>query len=527
MWEAYDSIYNHAVLNGRGSDPGNDSLTFGDIPLIAYNQTAGVYTPRKEFYYFGQLFKWVPIGAQRIYAHAGNSNLSIEAFHDPATGRLTLVGENNSGSAQTLSIALNNVTAPAALHYYQTNSDSNMAPGADVPVNAGSATLTVPADTTFTLTGPGVADTVPPTAPTDLNATGDVGAASLSWTASTDDVGVTRYNVYRSTISGFTPDDTTQVGHSSTTSFTDAGLAAGTYYYVVTAQDAAGNTSPPSNEASATVTADTTAPAVSVTAPTDGATVSGTVNVTASASDNVGVAGVQFELDGAKLGSEVIATPYTTNWDTTTVSNGSHRLTAVARDAAGNTTTSNAVTVTVSNAVIGTQLLGLSSLEGFADNDAAGEAEAFPFTATGSGQAGALTFYVDSGSRATTLEVGVYSDANGEPGTLLTSGSLDALRPGAWNTIILGSNPALTSGTPYWVAVLGIDGQIDFLDTSTGQCSQSNATTGLTTLPSTWSPGTSWPTCNLSAYVSATTSNTATPSATQMTGQLTWARSRR
>src|SRR5947208_15678595 len=79
MWEAYDSVYNHAVVNGRGSDPGNDSLTFGDTPLIAYNETTGVYTPRSEFYYFGQLFKWVPIGAQRIYADSGNSDVEVEA----------------------------------------------------------------------------------------------------------------------------------------------------------------------------------------------------------------------------------------------------------------------------------------------------------------------------------------------------------------------------------------------------------------------------------------------------------------
>lgn len=525
MWEAYDSVYNHAVLNDHGSDPGNDSLTFGDIPLIAYDTTSGTYTPRDEFYHFGQLFKWVPIGAQRIYAHSGNSNVKVEAFQDPATARLTLVGKNDADSAQTLSIALNNLAAATTFQYYETNSGSHMAQRADVPVTANSATVTVAANTTFTLTGMGGLDTVAPTAPSDLRATGDAGAASLSWSASSND-GVTGYNVYRSTSSGFTPSGTTEVGHSSTASFTDTDLAPGTYYYVVTAVDAAGNTSPPSNEASATVTADRTAPTVSVTAPTDGGTVSGTVNVTAAASDNLGVADVQFKLDGVDLGSEVITTPYTRSWDTTTAINGDHRLTAVARDAAGNTTTSTAVTVTVSNGVSGDQLLGLDSIQGFADNDAAGEAEAFPFTATASGHAGTVTLYVDSDSRATTLEVGVYSDASGNPGTLLASGSLDALRPGAWNTVTFGSNPTLNSGTPYWVALLGIGGRIDFRDRSTGQCSQSNATTDLADLPPTWSPGTSWPTCSLSAYVSATSSDTAAPSASKTTGQLTWARSR-
>src|SRR5207249_5379466 len=59
--------------------------------------------------------------------------------------------------------------------------------------------------------------------------------------------------------------------------------------------------------------------------------------------------GVQFLLDGANLGAEVTSGPYSVSWDTTTASNGSHTLTARARDAAGNATTSNAVTATVSN----------------------------------------------------------------------------------------------------------------------------------------------------------------------------------
>src|SRR5204862_176811 len=94
---------------------------------------------------------------------------------------------------------------------------------------------------------------------------------------------------------------------------------------------------------------DTTPPTVSITSPASGQTVSGTTSVTADAADNVGVAGVQFLLDGANLGAEDTSAPYSVSWDTTTASNASHTLTARARDAAGNTTTSSAVTVTVSN----------------------------------------------------------------------------------------------------------------------------------------------------------------------------------
>ena len=96
--------------------------------------------------------------------------------------------------------------------------------------------------------------------------------------------------------------------------------------------------------------ADTTAPIVSITAPTSGSTVSGTsVIISANASDNVGVAGVQFKLDGANLGAEDTTSPYSITWNSTTASNGSHTLTATARDAAGNITTSSGVAVMVNN----------------------------------------------------------------------------------------------------------------------------------------------------------------------------------
>lgn len=95
---------------------------------------------------------------------------------------------------------------------------------------------------------------------------------------------------------------------------------------------------------------DTQGPAVSITSPAAGS-VSGTINVNATATDNVGVAGVQFQLDGVNLGAEDLSSPYSVSWNTTTTTNGSHTLTAIARDAAGNTTTSSSIVVNVNNAV--------------------------------------------------------------------------------------------------------------------------------------------------------------------------------
>ncbi|PYN28692.1 MAG: hypothetical protein DMD98_21940, partial [Candidatus Rokuibacteriota bacterium] len=92
---------------------------------------------------------------------------------------------------------------------------------------------------------------------------------------------------------------------------------------------------------------DTTPPTVAVTAPAAGATVFSLVRVSASASDNVGVAGVQFVLDGAPLGAEATSAPYAVVWDTRSAAPGSHVLSAVARDFAGNTMMSAPVSVAV------------------------------------------------------------------------------------------------------------------------------------------------------------------------------------
>lgn len=94
---------------------------------------------------------------------------------------------------------------------------------------------------------------------------------------------------------------------------------------------------------------DTVAPTTTLTSPTGGSTVSNTVSLSASASDNVGVAAVQFKVDGANVGAEDATAPYSVSWNTTTVADGSHVVTAVARDAAGNSGTSSPVTVTVGN----------------------------------------------------------------------------------------------------------------------------------------------------------------------------------
>jgi hypothetical protein len=95
-------------------------------------------------------------------------------------------------------------------------------------------------------------------------------------------------------------------------------------------------------------TCDTTAPVAALTAPTTGSTVTGSIPLTATATDDVGVVGVQFKVDGAKVGSEVTAAPYSVPWNTALLADGTHTVTATARDDAGGTTVKTS-TVTVAN----------------------------------------------------------------------------------------------------------------------------------------------------------------------------------
>ena len=94
---------------------------------------------------------------------------------------------------------------------------------------------------------------------------------------------------------------------------------------------------------------DAVAPAVSLTAPTNGSVASSTVSLTATASDvGTGLVGVQFRVGTTSIGVEDTSSPYTASWNSTAVADGSYTLHAVARDVAGNFATSS-VTITVDN----------------------------------------------------------------------------------------------------------------------------------------------------------------------------------
>ena len=149
LWEGFDSVFQHAILAGRGTTPPNDA---GPMPA-ALSFADGKYAPRPGTYaQWEQLFRFVAPGAQRIEAKSSVTGVDVLAFNHPVTGQLTIIGHNTAGD-QKLSIGLQFLAdIPAAFTVYATSSGSDFAKLADAKVVSGKTSLTVPDDSIFTLT---------------------------------------------------------------------------------------------------------------------------------------------------------------------------------------------------------------------------------------------------------------------------------------------------------------------------------------------------------------------------------------
>src|ERR1700730_8728477 len=170
-------------------------------------------------------------------------------------------------------------------------------------------------------------------------------------------------------------------------------------------------------------------------------------------------------------------------------------VTLSATNAAGTGSATLSLTITQPSPV----LLGSQVVQSTVDTNSSGSAEAFQATATASGTVKVLSIYLDSSSTAATLVVGLYTDSGGHPGTLISQATTSPLTPGAWNNIPI-PGAAVTSGTKYWLAILGTgNGTLAFRDGS-GCTSENSLQTNLTALPSTWSSGAVYPSCPLSGY---------------------------
>jgi hypothetical protein len=139
------------------------------------------------------------------------------------------------------------------------------------------------------------------------------------------------------------------------------------------------------------------------------------------------------------------------------------------------------------------------------DNNPSGMAEAFQYTATASGTASQLNVYLDSTNAATSVVVGLYTNASNAPASLLAQATLTNPVNGGWNSVAIPPT-TITAGTSYWIAVLGPagGGTIQFRDrASGGGRAQVSSQSNLTTLPATWSPGANYNNSPLSAYAAS------------------------
>ncbi|MBI4057555.1 MAG: Ig-like domain-containing protein [Elusimicrobia bacterium] len=190
-------------------------------------------------------------------------------------------------------------------------------------------------------------DTTPPTISITSPANDSTlsGPFTVSGTAA-DNVGVTRVDV--SIDSG----SFTLASGTNNFSFAVGALSLGGHRITARARDAAGNEGSNSILINVVAPPDTTPPTVAITSPANGDTVSGTISVSISATDDVGVTKVELYKDGSLLGlgaAGLTPNSYTASWNTLLENDGPHNLLAKAYDAAGNIGTSAPVSVNVKN----------------------------------------------------------------------------------------------------------------------------------------------------------------------------------
>lgn len=154
-WDGYDCVYQHARRNGYGSIPPNDWVFWeGEQgkPLLAYDSSDQSWTPRKQFFEFAQLFRFVSPGALTIGVSCDNPEIPVHAYLNPS-GQLVIFGRNNS--RESVAVRGNIISKPdiARLKMFITNDEANLKTCTDVLVSKDTWQAVIPAETVFTLTG--------------------------------------------------------------------------------------------------------------------------------------------------------------------------------------------------------------------------------------------------------------------------------------------------------------------------------------------------------------------------------------
>lgn len=273
-----------------------------------------------------------------------------------------------------------------------------------------------------------------------LSSTVQAADLSLAWDANPE-ADIAGYKLHYGSQSGAYA-AVIDVGASTTC--TVSGLTEGqNYYFAVQAYNTKGLLSPLSSEVTG-IPPDRMAPVVTISLPAPGAIVSGTIQIVAVATDNVRVAGVTLLIDGVPTGVEATAEPYRFTWNTTTLADGPHSVSAIARDAAGNTASSPVVLVDVRNAVMpGSPLVaayGFDEGGGIVASDASGRGQ--------HGSISGATWAAGRFGRALAFDgiddwVTVAStDALGLTGALTVEAWVYPTATGGWRTIAFKEAPA-------------------------------------------------------------------------------------
>jgi parallel beta-helix repeat protein len=236
----------------------------------------------------------------------------------------------NSSLVTSHSVALTGLTASTLYHFQVKSADASNNQAAS-------------GDFTFTTTAALTPLTISAVVAGNITSSG----ATITWTTNVGATSQVNYGTTASYGQSSALDSSLVTSHSVALT----GLTASTlYHFQVKSADASNNQAASGDFTFTTTAGQTSGPlTVNVTAPAQGATVGGTVGVTASASDNVTIIGVQYQLDGLNIGPLFREAPYTFFWDTSLASNGSHSLTALATDVSGNSATSSSVSLTISN----------------------------------------------------------------------------------------------------------------------------------------------------------------------------------
>jgi chitodextrinase len=323
-WEAVPNVartlnFRLTVRDNHAGGPANNS----DDMIVTVNTTAGpflVSAPNTAVSYIGgssQTVTWAVAGTTANNVNCANVDILLST-DGGLTYPTTLLAATPNDGTQVVTIpntpgTQNRIMVKGSAHIFFDVSNVN-----------------------FTITA-GTTDTVAPTAPTTLAASGTTQTTTnLTWTAATDNVAVSSYDVYQGTV---------LKANVTTTSYAVTGLTAATAYtFTVKAKDAAGNVSVASNVVSITTLAlDTTAPTAPSTLAASGTTQTTTNLTWKAATDNIAVTSYDV-YQGTVLKANVTTLSYAVTGLTASTA---YTFSVKAKDAAGNVSVaSNVVSVT-------------------------------------------------------------------------------------------------------------------------------------------------------------------------------------